>query len=70
MWVKRLCKICDFQQIEDAKHFSLHCLFYSVLRQKLFSAVEHANFDQLSDIDKTIIYYFDEQFTKANSKIY
>ena len=53
---ERLCKICDFQQIEDETHFLLHCPFYSVLRQNLFSAVKHVNFDQLSDIDKTIIF--------------
>ena len=52
---ERLCKICDSQQIEDETHFLLHCPFYSVLRNTLFSSLEHADLDQLSDTDKTIV---------------
>ena len=53
--IERLCKICDSQQIEDETHFLLHCPFYSVLRNTLFSSVEHADLDQLSDTDKTLV---------------
>ena len=52
---ERLFKICDSQQIEDETHFLLHCPFYSVLRNTLFSAVEHVDLYQLSDTDKTIV---------------
>ena len=52
---RRLRKICDSQQIEDETHFLLHCPFYSVLRNTLFSSVEHADLDQLSDTNKTIV---------------
>ena len=52
---ERLCKICDSQQIEDETHFLLHCPFYSVLRDNIFSSIEHVDFDQLPDIDKTVI---------------
>ena len=41
---ERLCKICDSQQIEDETHFLLHCPFYSVLRDNLFSSIEHVDF--------------------------
>ena len=52
---ERLCEICDLQQIEDETHFLLHCPFHSVLRNTIFSSVEHADFNQFSDADKTII---------------
>ena len=51
----RLCKICDSQQIEDETHFLLQRPFYSVLRDNLFSSIEYINFNQLPDIDKTLI---------------
>ena len=63
---ERLCKICDSQQIEDETHFLLHCPFYSVLRNTLFSSVEHADLDQLSDTDKTIVLMINSPRQTAN----
>ena len=52
---ERLCKLFDSQQIEDETHFLLHCPFYSVLKDKLFSSIDHVDFDQLPDNDKPVI---------------
>ena len=52
---ERLCKICNSQQTEDETHFLLHCPFYSILRETLFSSVDRVDFDQLPDSDKTVI---------------
>ena len=55
---KRLCPVCDSNEIEDEKHFLCYCPKYFKLRNEFFAEIQShlPNFQQLSYSNSEDIY--------------
>ena len=54
---KRLCKLCESNEIEDELHFMLKCSYYDKIRVTLFNNISEActvDFNKLSDNEKFV----------------
>ena len=51
---QRLCKFCDFKEVESEAHFMMHCSLYQEDRIKLFTNVLMEDFSVIIDDDSQI----------------
>ena len=50
---QRLCSFCNQIQIEDERHFLIHCTFYNDIRAAIFNEqLSNDHFNTMNDIDK------------------
>ena len=48
----RFCRVCNSGMSEDESHFLLHCLKYSIPREKFYSQIQH-NFVDSNQLSST-----------------
>ncbi len=63
---KRICELCDMNEIEDEFHFLIQCPLYFQLRKELFDAAKnwYPDFDNIADDVKMVILISDDDLCR------
>ena len=64
---QRICSLCDHDEIEDEKHFLMHCSFYNSEREELFRYI--SEFTSFSSLDENAKFVYLISYNNGDMEI-